>query len=460
MLMLPSFRSFRRQVVLLALPALLAVACHKTEPDPAPVTPEAFSPPTPADAVFYEVNLRALGPTHDLAALRGQLDSIKSLGANVLWLMPPYPVGVARAVPPLGSPYSVRDYQAINPEFGTLADFQSLVEAAHQRGLAVVLDWVANHTAWDHPWIAAHPEWYTHDAAGNITIPAGTNWQDVADLDFTAQPMRAEMIKAMKYWVTTANVDGFRCDAADMVPANFWKQALDTLKAIPDHPLLLLAEGARVDHYTAGFQLTYGWDFYTQLKRVFRDGQAAASLPTVHNQETAALPSGARKLRFTTNHDETCWDNPPVAIFGGTAGALAASVATICLGGTPLLYNGQEVGCPLKLPLFDRSTITWTANPEMRAAYRRLLRGYNALPALRTGTLTSYPDPDILCFVRGTGAKEVLVLVNVRDHPVTWTVPGALVGTAWRSALTMGAPPSTFSSTFTLEPYKWWVLRQ
>ncbi len=447
---------------------LAALGCKRSEPDPKPVVlvmpvvpvPSNFMPPAPADAVFYEVNLRAHAPNATFAGVTARLDSIKSLGANVLWLMPIFPVGAARQVPPMGSPYSVRNYTEVNPEFGTLADFRALVDGAHARGMAVVLDWVANHTSWDNPWLAAHPDWYTQ-VGGTIIYPAGTNWQDVADLNFTSQPMRVEMIQALKYWVTQTNIDGYRCDAADYVPADFWRQALDSLKAVPNRQLILLAEGARRDHFTAGFQLNYGWDFYAQLKRVFGPTQAAAgSLFSIHDAELAGLPAGARKLRFTTNHDETCWDAPPVTLFGGTDGALAASVVTVGLGQTPLVYNGQEVGCDLKLPLFDRSTINWNLNPTMHAQYRRLLHAYRTSPALRTGTLARYQHPDILTFTRTAGTETVLVIVNVRNRTVTYTPPTNLIGTNYTGIFPAATVTAEVSATLSLAPFEARMLRR
>jgi glycosidase len=458
-----TFGGMSRSYFLLSL--FVALWGCKSDPAPAPapgVTPNpsvvTFTPPVAAEAVYYEVNLRALQPTPTFAGVTARLDSIKSLGANVLWLMPIHPIGLARRIPPLGSPYSVQNYTAVNPEFGTLADFRALVDAAHARGIAVVLDWVANHTAWDNPWLIAHPDWYTKDGAGNIVIPAGTNWQDVADLDYRSQPMRLEMIKALKYWVTETKVDGFRCDAADFVPADFWRQALDSLKRIPNRSLLFLAEGARSDHYAAGFQQTYGWDYYAQLKRIFGSEQAAApTLFSAHDNELRGLPVGARKLRFTTNHDETAWDATPITLFGGTQGALAASVITVGMGQTPLIYNGQEVGCPIKLPLFDRSRINWLANSELLKAYRKLLRLYRASPALQSGNLARYTHPDVLAFTRKQGADEIFIVVNVRNRSVTYSLP---VGGVWTEVLPGAMGSAALPSSLTLGAYEAHIWRR
>ena len=194
--------------------------------------------------------MRAFSTQSNFQGVIARLDSIKALGINVIYLMPIYPVGAVKSV---NSPYCVKDYKGVNTEFGNLTDLRALIEGAHSRNMSVILDWVANHTAWDNAWITQHKDWYLQDGLGNIVSPPGTGWNDVAQLNFTNGMMRLEMIRSMKYWVYTANVDGFRCDFADGPPYDFWKQAIDTLRNITTHKLLMLAEGTRSNHYTAGF---------------------------------------------------------------------------------------------------------------------------------------------------------------------------------------------------------------
>jgi glycosidase len=209
--------------------------------------------------VLYEVNLRAFSKAGDLAGVTAQLGRLDSLGVNGLWLMPIYPVGQKKSI---NSPYSIRDYRAVAPEYGSRADLRGLVQAAHQRGMVVLLDWVANHTAWDHPWISEHPEWYTQDDNGQIVHPPGTSWEDVADLNFARDSMGEAMIDAMQFWLCETGIDGFRCDYADGVPFDFWRQAIDSLQTLPGSHPLMLAEGDRADHFQAGFDLIFGWNFY------------------------------------------------------------------------------------------------------------------------------------------------------------------------------------------------------
>lgn len=398
-------------------------------PDPAQYGTPFSGVPETEEVVMYEVNLRAFSPAN-IQGVISKLDHIKSLGVNVIWLMPVFPIGTINSV---NSPYSVKNYRMVNPEFGTLADMRNLTEQAHQRGMAVILDWVANHTAWDNPWMK-YPEWYTR-VNGEVIHPEGTNWLDVADLDFESADMRRAMISAMKYWVFDANVDGFRCDAADMVPFIFWKQAIDSMNAIPGRDIIMLAEGARSDHFTAGFQMNYAWDFYSKLKSVF-SGQSASGLSTTHASEYSSIPAGKHKLRFTTNHDESAWDATPMTLFNGAKGAMAASVIATFMGGVPMIYSSQEVGRVNTLPFFSNSPINWTGNPEMLAEYQEIMTFYSGSETAKKGTLVSYPNNDICVFIRRSETEELAYLVNVRNNAVSYTLPSAIGTHEWENALT------------------------
>ncbi len=405
-----------------------------TDQDPAQYgTPFAGIPAT-QDIVMYEVNLRAFSQNGNLEGVRQRLDSIKSLGVNVIWLMPIYPVGVLNSVGQMGSPYSVKNYQEVGAEYGTLDDLRKLVADAHDKNMAVVLDWVANHTAWDNPWISNTP-WYSQDGNGNIIIPPGTNWQDVADLNFNNAEMRLAMIKALKYWVLTANVDGFRCDAADFVPFDFWKQAIDSLKSVPNRQLILLAEGSRKDHFDAGFQMNYAWDYYAKLKDVYGNNYSAAGLFTANTLELASIPADVTKLRFTSNHDECAWDNTPLVLFKSKEGSIGAFVNAALMGGVPLIYNGQEVGCAVKLPFFSRSPIDWSINPDMTATYKKILAFRKGSEAAKQGSLTFVNNTNIAVFSKTYQQETIWVLVNTRGNEVTYNVPVALANTTWTNAM-------------------------
>lgn len=382
-----------------------------------------YEVPAPEDVMMYQVNPRVFAPEKSFNAVAQHLDSIKALGTNVVWFMPIYPVGQIKTV---NSPYCISDYKGVNPEFGTLEEFKSLVAQCHQKGMSVIVDWVANHTSWDSNWME-HKDWYTLDENGEIVSPANTGWLDVADLNFDNAEMRLAMIDAMKYWVTEVGIDGFRCDAADFVPFDFWKQCCDSLRAIPDHKLLLLAEGKRKDHFDAGFEMNYAWDYLEAVRRVFNGGrrgpaQPAYTLFAADSAEYAGIPEGCVKLRFTTNHDESD-KMSPIREFGGERGSMAAFVASTYLHGGALVYGSQEVGYPGRINFFRYVPMDWESCQGLNKEYTKLLENYNAIPAIRKGEITAYPDENILAFQKSCADEAILVLVNVRHEDYTFALP-------------------------------------
>lgn len=378
-----------------------------------------FTLPATEDVAMYQINPRVFAPENSFNAISERLDSIGDLGVNVLWFMPIYEIGKENSV---NSPYCIRDYKALNPEFGTIDDFKELVRLSHENGMAVIVDWVANHTSWDNAWITEHKDWYTHDESGNIISPANTGWLDVADLDFDNDEMRLAMIDAMKYWVTEVGVDGFRCDAADFVPYDFWKQALDSLRAIPDKDLLMLAEGKRKDHFEAGFDMNYAWDFMTGMRNVFIRDSSALSLYRIDKEEYDSLPGGKVKLRFTTNHDEAS-KMAPVAEYGNERGSMSAFVIATYLHGGALIYGSQEVGYPHPIDFFKYVPVDWNSNPDLRDEYKRIISIYNEYPAVRAGKMSGYGNDDAMVFVKEDASAKILVAANVRNGNVSVSVP-------------------------------------
>lgn len=454
------WRSFLAALLLIAVSGC-ASSCKKETSIPNIVVPppaaSAFAVPV-GNAVVYEVYVRDFSAAGNFDGLTARLDSIKRLGCNVIWLMPVHPIGVAKRIGSLGSPYSVSNYKAVNSEYGTLVSFDRLVAAAHEKKMAVILDWVANHTAWDHDWITSHPDWYTHDSGGAIIPPKGTGWNDVADLNYDKPALRLAMIDGMRFWVKSHSVDGFRCDAADMVPPDFWKQAIDSMRLVRSN-LFWLAEATNTNSYTAGFELTYGWEFYPALKQVFVDGNAVSTLTSTHNHEMTGVPAGNYRLRFTTNHDFTVTDGTPQQLYGSQDAANAAYVATIAYGATPLVYNGQDAGDATQLGLFEKATINWDASPATTFFYRRLLTAYDSLPALRTGLIQPiYTSPDVVSVLRTTATQRVAVFVNARNAAKTITIPASWPATTWANALSGEAIPTT-TTTLTLPAYGYAIWR-
>jgi glycosidase len=376
-----------------------------------------------ARSALYEVFVQDFSPTGDFRGMIKGLDRIQAAGANVVWVMPIYPIGVEGRKGTLGSPYAARDFRAINPALGTAQDFRALVEAVHARGMKIILDWVPDHTSVDHPWVKEHPDFYFRNQQGEPSVPRDpegklTDWTDVVQLDYGNPAVRQEMVATMRWWLTDFGLDGFRVDVAGFVPYQFWREAVPALRAAVPRRILLLAEWGDPELLRTGYDLIYAWDSYSRLKAVW-GGAPASSFVAAELADRQAMPQGGMRMRFTTNHDETAWDNPPVTIFGQGAGARAAYVAAALLPGRPLIYNGQEVESPQKLGLFERDTIVWgqADAAAARRFYARVLELARTDSALIGGGLgeveTNAPD-DVIAYRRG----DAVVLVNARAHEV------------------------------------------
>jgi len=420
-----------------------------TNTDPAQYGTPYAGVPASKDVVMYEVNINTFTPAN-FQGVEARLDSIKALGVNVIWLMPTYPIGVLKSV---GSPYCVQNYEGVNTSYGTLTDLRTLVAQAHALGMAVIMDWEANDTSWDNAWITSNPSWYVQNSAGQIQQLS--TYTDVAALNFSNYDMRAAMIKAMKYWIFTANVDGYRCDDADNAPTDFWTQVLDTLNNIKTHNLIYLAEGTNGSEITAGFQLGYAFSYYSSLKTLFA-GAAPSTLFSTNSSELASLPSPGLKLRYITNHDDASSDGSTLTIYNGKQGALAAFVLAAYMDGVPLIYSSQEVGYPSAIDFFNVVPVDYTANPDMVAAYKQIIAFRVAHEAIKTGTLTTYADNNIVAFGKTSGTDDVLILVNSRNSAETYSVPSNLQGAFWINGFTNASV--TLSSSVTLQPYQYMVL--
>ncbi|MFV5685144.1 alpha-amylase family glycosyl hydrolase [Flavobacterium sp. GB2R13] len=416
--------------------------------------------PKKEDAVIYQVNIRAFSQAGTLKGVQEKLTSIQELGVNVIYLMPIYPVGVVRSAGGLGSPYSVKDYKAVNTDFGTLEDLRVLVEEAHKKNMAVILDWVANHTSWDNAWISAHPDWYQKDTNGKIIIPPGTNYNDVAQLDFTNTEMRSAMIDAMSYWVYSANIDGFRCDYADFVPENFWTEAITTLRKIKKNQnLLMLAEGTKVNQFTAGFDYTFGFNFFSTLEKVFKENKSATTLQDSNATEYANNYNPENRIvRYTTNHDVNLSDGTPLELFGGKKGSIAAFVVAAYMNSVPMIYNGQEIGYNKRIDYFNRTPIDWSpADLDMLAEYKKIIAFRNSSDALKKGTYKGYSSDAVSAFTMETAAEKVFVLSNLTNATVNYTIPVSLSKMVWKDGFTGVAITAT--TQISLLPFEYKVLK-
>ena len=413
-----------------------------------------FEMPAVADIAMYQVNPRVFAPDHSLNAVAARIDSIRNLGVNVMWVMPIYPIGIEKGK---NSPYCISDYKAIAPEFGTIDDFKNLAKVCHEHGMGIILDWVANHTAWDHPWVKAHPDWYTHDEKTDTIIhPRPWDWYDVADLNYDNKDMRAAMIDAMKFWIVEVGIDGFRCDVADGVPADFWKDAIDQLRsAAGDRKIVMLAEGKRSDNFTVGgFDMNYGWDYKDELVKVWK-GAPVSDLIKADKAEYDSLPAGKVKMRFTTNHDHST-EATPCQEFTNDRGAMAAYVATIFPHGGALIYGSQEVGYPEPINFFKFVPVDWTAKPEIYKEYQKLIGLYNDHPALRKGDMTAFPDNDVLVFEKKDAAERFLVVANLRNEQKTVNVPADWMNRQAQDQAT--GQNVQLGNTLTLTPFQYFIL--
>jgi glycosidase len=376
------------------------------------------------DAVIYEVYLRSFSTEGNFAGLERRVPELKRLGVTVLWLMPIHPVGVVKRKGTLGSPYAVRDYYGINPEFGTLRDFKRLLNVVHKNGMKLIIDLVANHTSWDNKLIVQHPEWYTRDTRGNIVSP-NADWTDVADLDYSKSGLRHYMAEMMVYWVRDVGIDGFRCDVAELVPTDFWEETRAKLNRIK--PVMILSEGSIPEHHMKAFDLTYSWNIYNALDLLINKKKPVTLLDDLLKTESLQFPTGSLRLRFNTNHDKNAWDAPAVEKFG-VEGLKLSAVLVHTLPGVPLIYNGEEAANSRKLSLFEKVDIEWSGAEEMREIYRKLSVLRAANKALSRGDLvrvSSNFDAEVYAFLRIAGKDKVLAVMNFSSEPrfVTVTIP-------------------------------------
>ena len=371
---------------------------------------------------IYEIFPRDFSVAGNLNGVTARLDGLHSLGVNILWLMPIHPIGEKFRKGEFGSPYSIKDFYAVDPNYGTLDDFKKLVAGAHQRGMKVIMDLVVNHTAWDSV-LMAHPDFYKQDAQGHI-IPPVPEWTDVAGLNYTSPALREYMIAMMKYWIKEADVDGFRCDVAYMVPMDFWEQVRDELaKVKPD--IMMLAEANKPELLVKAFDIDYDWPLLHAMDKVLIDGASASDLRRSWEDSRRRFPKDALHMRVSDDHDEA----RAVARYG-LNGALAASALMFTLDGVPLIYNGMEVGDATESgdpALFDKLNIFWhpKGRPPMRGIYHDLIElreQYAALRNSRVDWLHNSDETKLVTYLRADDKDELLVVINFSNRPLTGKV--------------------------------------
>lgn len=357
-------------------------------------------------AVIYEVNIRQYTKEGTFNSFRAHLPRLKDMGVDILWLMPITPISEEIRQGTLGSYYACSSYVEVNKEFGNMDDLKLLINEAHQLEMKVIIDWVANHTGWDHHWTKEHPDWYMKDANGGFTELNG--WHDVIDLNYDNQDMRFGMIDAMKYWINECSIDGFRCDMAHLVPLNFWKEARTACDKLKE--LFWLAECEVVEYHNV-FDTTYAWWWMHETEKYFKH---QSSLNEVRNvlHAYSQYPKDAKKLFFTSNHDENSWNGTEYEKYGNAAEALA--VFTFTWSGMPLIYSGQESPNKKRLKFFDKDLIEWKDPVQLHSFYKTLSSLHKS-EAISNGETFILPtdNNNLFAFFRRCEGEVILVLLNL-----------------------------------------------
>lgn len=414
------------------------------------------------DAVIYQINTRQFTPEGTFRAAEQQLPRLKALGVDILWLMPIHPIGEVNRKGSLGSPYAVKDYFGINPEFGTEAEFRHFVDAAHAQGFKVILDWVANHTAWDNPLVTAHPEWYETDWKGDFHPTPWTDWADIIDLDYSNPALRAYKTRALKHWVEEFDIDGYRADVAGFVPLDFWETARAELNQIK--PVFMLAEWQQRDLHRSAFDATYAWAWKEAAQRIAQGQSDAGDLRGYLSEQISTWPLDAYRMLYTENHDQNAWDGSTGEIYGDAYHAMLT--LSFVTEGIPLIHNGQEVGNQNQLEFFERDPIDWGGfdHPD-GDLIRKLITIKKDHAALHNGAAggriipVSTDNPgQVLSFAREKDGNQVLVFFNLSGAPAAFTITDGPAAGAWTDALTGEPDTIRLGATRTYQPWQGRVL--
>jgi glycosidase len=374
----------------------------------------------------YEVNLRQYTTEGTFNAFLKELPRLKDMGVSTLWLMPITPIAQKNKKGSLGSPYACSDYTSISPEFGTLDDFKTFVATAHEMGFKVIIDWVANHTGWDHVWTVSNPDYYKTDPATNdFKIASGMD--DIIELNFKNPALRTAMIDAMQYWVAECDIDGYRCDLAFWVELEFWLEARAELEKTKT--LFWLAEADGIDHanYYQAFDAIYTWTWMHKTATFYKDHWPADSLKNILYHYNSMGDKDAIKLWFTSNHDENSWNGTEYEKYGDAAKAFA--VHSFTWNGIPLIYSGQELPNLKRLEFFEKDVIEWNGKYELHEFYKTLLTLRKTNPALRTADdavtthmVNATANESLIAYLRKNGDHEVLVFLNMTRQDIEFTI--------------------------------------
>ncbi|MEL7217677.1 MAG: alpha-amylase family glycosyl hydrolase [Pseudomonadota bacterium] len=455
----------------LLLPSTIAAAFALTGCDSAPTAsryePQPYvkvvAPDWTKDAVIYQMNTRQFSSEGTFAAAQEQLPRLAEMGVDIIWLMPIHPIGEEQRKGEMGSPYAVKDYRAVNPDLGTEEDFRAFVDRAHELGLKVILDWVANHSAWDNPLTEQHPDWYLKTPEGDMTPPAGTDWSDVVDFDYSNPALRQYMTESLTYWVSEFGVDGYRADVAGFVPLDFWETARSELEAIK--PVFMLAEWETPDLHARAFNATYAWGWKEAMQELVVDGSGAGAMRGYYAGQQNTWPRGAYRMTYTDNHDQNSWDGVAAEIYGP---AYEAAIALSFVGpGMPLIYNGQEADLGKQLEFFSKDEIEWREGKydplfrqliDLKTEEQALWNGKHGSPMV---DVPSDSVADVLSFTRGQKGERLFAVFNLSPRPQSVTFEKARHHGTFIDV--MSGATATFDGTdepIALGPWEYRVFRE
>ncbi|WP_462146891.1 alpha-amylase family glycosyl hydrolase [Pseudoalteromonas gelatinilytica] len=411
-------------------------------------------------ATIYQINTRQFTPQGTLKAAINQLPRLKTLGIDIIWLMPIHPIGEQNRKGELGSPYSIKDYFGVSEELGSFADLKAFVDAAHAQNMYVILDWVANHTAWDNPIKEQHPQWYMKDHEGNFTSTPWFDWDDIIDLDFSKPELRKYMSKAMQFWVREAGIDGFRCDAAGLVPLQFWQDVRQELEHIK--PVFMLAEWEGRDFHYQAFDASYAWSWWKAVHDIAKGKAGLGKLYEYYSWNTGYYPENAMRLNYVSNHDANAWEATQFEAFGD---ALEAVIAlSVVSDGIPMIYNGQEAGNEKRLKFFSRDPINWRPHP-IGDLYQQLFAIKKANSALFNGKwgapmvqVKNSQSESVLSFIRENKNNKVFAVFNLSADTQAVTLKSDFAAGRYKNALS--GKPETISKQqrVMLEPWQFKIL--
>lgn len=411
------------------------------------------------NATIYEANIRQHSPEGTFKAFENYLPQLKEMGIGLIWIMPIQPIGEKNRKGTLGSYYSISDYTAINPEFGTMDDFKSLVDKIHELDMHIIIDWVANHTAWDHPWVESNPEFYTKDSTGNF-VPPVPDWADVIDLNYENENLRKEMYNSMKFWIEECNIDGFRCDVAAMVPTDFWNNVTTDLNIIK--PVFMLAEATEPELHEVAFDMTYGWGMLGLINDIAKGNKTVKDLDAYFDQQKVDYPTDAYQMMFTTNHDENSWSGTVQERLGDAVETFA--VFTGVISGMPLVYSGQEAGLDKPLEFFEKDLIIWKEH-KLRGIYSKLFQLKKQSKALWNGDaggmmirLKSINDKNIFSFIREKDGDKVIAIFNFSENSKNFSIDNELMVGNYTNLFTDEKVELKKTETFNLDSWEYIVL--